>query len=308
MQNITAEQKLAVAKLPPSLQVDAAEVRELEKGMLQSPVTVRSGISRQISVRKRDVGCGAAVLSLLGVAAVAAWLFFSGRCDGWQHGFSSCFAAHTVSFLESPFVQASSLIFVSEIGDKTFFIAAVLASRASKLLTFAGCAGALVIMTVVSVAIGHVLQTVPDTFTNGLPIVDYIATASFVLFGIKSLWDAFWIESDGQGIAEEREEAEKTLTESGVASKSGWALVFEACTLTAVAEIGDRSQIATIALGATHNPFVVCFGAILGHWVATGIAVFSGSLLSGYLSERKIGIIGGVLFLVFALTTALGIF
>ena len=57
---------------------------------------------------------------------------------------------------ELPTWQASSLIFVSEIGDKTFFIATLLAARASKLLTFAGCAGALAFMTVVSVLIGQV--------------------------------------------------------------------------------------------------------------------------------------------------------
>lgn len=45
--------------------------------------------------------------------------------------------------LSGSIVQALSLIFVSELGDKTFFIAALLAARASKLLTFAGCAGAL---------------------------------------------------------------------------------------------------------------------------------------------------------------------
>ena len=41
-------------------------------------------------------------------------------------------------------------------GDKTFFIAALLAARANKLLTFVGCAGALAVMTVISVGIGQV--------------------------------------------------------------------------------------------------------------------------------------------------------
>ena len=112
---------------------------------------------------------------------------------------------------DSAFVQASSLIFISEIGDKTFFIAALLAARASRLLTFAGCAGALAFMTAVSVVIGQVFHGLPDSFTRGLPIDDYVAIASFLYFGVKSLLDAFAVEEDGAGISEEREEAVETL-------------------------------------------------------------------------------------------------
>ncbi len=90
--------------------------------------------------------------------------------------------------------------------------------------------------------------------------------------------------------------------------KGGWPLVAEACTLTIAAEIGDRSQLATIALAAAGNPFGVAAGGIAGHCLATGMAVLGGSFISRYLSERAIGIVGGVLFLVFAATTAIGLF
>ena len=172
---------------------------------------------------------------------------------------------------DSAFVQATSLIFVSEIGDKTFFIATLLAARASRLLTFAGCAGALALMTVISVAIGQIFHAVPAELVGGLPLDDYVAIASFIFFGIKSITDALAIEEGGpSGIDEEREEAEKTLQETGADRKGGWPLVGEAFTLTVAAEIGDRSQIATIALAAAQNPFAVCgaprnsaqFGAI----------------------------------------------
>lgn len=209
---------------------------------------------------------------------------------------------------DSSFVPSFSLIFLSEIGDKTFFIAALLAARTSRLLTFAGCGAALALMTVISVIIGQVFHAVPASITRGLPIDDYVAIASFVYFGVKSLIDAREIEDDGAGIAEEREDAEKTLEDAGTSLKGGWPLVAEAFTLTTVAEIGDRSQIATIALAAAGNPLGVAGGAIAGHFLATGTAVIGGAYLSKFLSERAILIIGGVLFLIFALTTALGVF
>ena len=129
---------------------------------------------------------------------------------------------------------------------------------------------------------------------------------------------------------QEREDAEEPLKAGGPELKGGWPLVtealtrttytkspsphpdpdqvIEAFTLTTVAEIGDRSQLATIALSAAGNPLGVCAGATAGHFLATGTAVIAGSYLSQYLSERGILILGGLLFLIFALTTAFGIF
>ena len=230
-------------------------------------------------------------------AAAAATLLMPGAAEA---------AIAVPQVADSAFVQAISLIFVSELGDKTFFIAALLAARASKLLTFAGCAGALALMTAISVIIGQVFHAVPASVTGGLPLDDYVAIVSFLYFGVKSLLDALAVESDGEGIAEERAEAVETLESVDVTG--GWPLVVEACTLTIAAEIGDRSQLATIALGASQNPFAVFLGGTAGHCLATGMAVLGGSFISKYLSERVIGIIGGVLFIGFAASTAIGLF
>lgn len=63
----------------------------------------------------------------------------------------------------------------------------------------------------------------------------------------------------------------------------------------------ELSQIATVTLSATKDAFGVTLGAILGHSMCTGIAVIGGKFLATRISERTVAIVGGALFLLFAL-------
>ncbi len=83
--------------------------------------------------------------------------------------------------------------------------------------------------------------------------------------------------------------------------KDKWIVIFtQALTLTFLAEWGDRSQIATIALAAYKDPMGVIIGGLLGHALCTGIAVIGGRMLAARISERTVAIVGGILFLFFA--------
>ncbi len=84
-------------------------------------------------------------------------------------------------------LAAFALIFLSEIGDKTFFIAALLAMRVGKWLSFTGSVAALSLMTFVSVGIGVVFKNVPDQFSSSIPIGQYLGIALLVYFGLKTL-------------------------------------------------------------------------------------------------------------------------
>lgn len=84
-------------------------------------------------------------------------------------------------------LAAFALIFLSEIGDKTFFIAALLAMRVGKWLSFTGSVVALSLMTVISVAIGVVFKNVPDQFSSSIPIGQYLGVAFLAYFGFKTL-------------------------------------------------------------------------------------------------------------------------
>ena len=84
-----------------------------------------------------------------------------------------------------------------------------------------------------------------------------------------------------------------------------WPILAQAFTITFIAEWGDRSQIATIAMAAAQEPFGVTLGACIGHSLCTGLAVVGGRLLSTRISERAVAVSGGVLFLLFALHSLL---
>jgi putative Ca2+/H+ antiporter (TMEM165/GDT1 family) len=58
-------------------------------------------------------------------------------------------------------------------------------------------------------------------------------------------------------------------------------ILTQAFIMTFLAEWGDRSQIATIALAASFNVFMVTLGALLGHLICTATAVKLGEWISG---------------------------
>lgn len=213
------------------------------------------------------------------------------------------------SFRDSGFYQAFSLVFLSEIGDKTFFVAALLAAKLSRAVSFVGSLGALAVMTVISVVVGQVFHAVPSELASGVPLDDVAAVIAFTYFGVKILGEA--LESDDGGksaMDEEFEEAEETVQDNdGIVRANVGAQIASIFGLVFAAEFGDRSFLATIALSAAQNPVSVGAGAVAAHGLATGIAVIGGAYISKYVSEKVIAYVGGSLFLVFAATTAIGL-
>eukprot|EP00587_Corethron_hystrix_P009091 CAMPEP_0113309508 /NCGR_PEP_ID=MMETSP0010_2-20120614/7522_1 /TAXON_ID=216773 ORGANISM="Corethron hystrix, Strain 308" /NCGR_SAMPLE_ID=MMETSP0010_2 /ASSEMBLY_ACC=CAM_ASM_000155 /LENGTH=296 /DNA_ID=CAMNT_0000164771 /DNA_START=349 /DNA_END=1239 /DNA_ORIENTATION=- /assembly_acc=CAM_ASM_000155 len=218
-------------------------------------------------------------------------------------------ASFIESFASTGFYQAFSLVFLSEIGDKTFFIAGLLAMKTSKFVSFVGSLGALAVMTVISCILGQIFHAVPSGITQGLPLDDVAAVVAFAFFGFKTLKDSYDLEDGESVMDEELADAEDAVEGSETIKQvTPWGQIISTFGLVFAAEFGDRSFLSTIALSAAQNPFSVCGGAIAGHALATAIAVSGGSYIAKYISEKVIGYIGGALFLVFALTTAYGIF
>ena len=96
------------------------------------------------------------------------------------------------------FFASISVIIVSELGDKTFFIAAIMAMRHPRVIIFLGAIAALGLMTVLSVFLGYATTVIPRKYTF------YISTALFALFGLKMLKEGYDMDpNEGQEELEE---------------------------------------------------------------------------------------------------------
>ncbi|CAD5221054.1 unnamed protein product [Bursaphelenchus xylophilus] len=224
--------------------------------------------------------------------------------------------SNTITFYHA-FIASLSVIIVSEIGDKTWFIAAIMAMRHSRMAVFIGAIAALGLMTVLSAYLGWITQLIPRKFTF------YISTGLFAFFGLKMLHEGYHMSPNEsqEGYEEAQAEVQKTDAdletkkfsdlESGGSSDSNstWnvlsfvsTIFLKSFTLTFLAEWGDRSQLTTIILGAREDVTGVILGGVLGHAICTGIAVIFGRLLAQQISVRTVTLIGGVVFIGFALS------
>eukprot|EP00123_Amoebidium_parasiticum_P013661 comp22084_c0_seq1/m.32192 comp22084_c0_seq1/g.32192 ORF comp22084_c0_seq1/g.32192 comp22084_c0_seq1/m.32192 type:complete len:281 (-) comp22084_c0_seq1:628-1470(-) len=216
------------------------------------------------------------------------------------------------------FIASLSVIIVSELGDKTFFIAAIMAMRHSRFIVLAGALGALALMTVLSSVMGYATTIIPRIYTF------YASTLLFVFFGLKLLREGSRMSPDEESdeleevtleLKKKEEEMAKSRQGTGdieagegglTEQQARWlgdirnGILLQAFTMTFLAEWGDRSQITTIVLAARENVWGVTIGGTLGHAICTGIAVVGGRLLAQRISVRTVTLSGGVVFLLFA--------
>ena len=184
-------------------------------------------------------------------------------------------------------------VFVSEIGDKTFFIVAILGMKHSKILIVMANLLAMSCMTFISASLGHLVPNIIQS-----QWVAIIAGLVLILFGLSMLKDR-----KNNKIKEEYEEAKEELAEDNLDTgeskihsipavnlfqKLGISPIFiKSFTMIFLAEWGDVSQLSTIALGASGGLFPVIVGSILGHALCTVLAIAFGHLLAQRLSATQ---------------------
>ncbi|KAL8533398.1 hypothetical protein ACS0TY_009690 [Phlomoides rotata] len=175
------------------------------------------------------------------------------------------------------FTKSLAMTVLSEIGDKTFFAAAILAMRHPRRHVLSGCLGALIVMTILSAVVGW---AAPNLISRNW--THHITTILFLGFGLWSLWDAFK-DGEAEDFAEVEKELNADLKSNGGETKVNnnkdedddkkqsrpfltqfFSPIFlKAFSITFFGEWGDKSQLATIGLAADENPLGVVLGGIL---------------------------------------------
>lgn len=170
------------------------------------------------------------------------------------------------------------VIFVAELGDKSQLMALAFATRYRTVPVLIAITLATGLVHLVSVAIGGALG-------SALPIdaINIVGAVSFVFFG-------FWTLR-GEELTEKDRESTK------VSSKH---IIIAVGTVFFLAELGDKTMLATVALATKEGLVGTWIGSTVGMVIADGLAIVVGKALGDRLQARTIRIASSIVFFAFA--------
>lgn len=177
------------------------------------------------------------------------------------------------------FLLSTAVIFVAELGDKSQLMAMTFATRYRVRDVIIGITAATALVHLASVGIG---AFVGDRFANSQHIISVVAGIAFLLF---AAWT--W-----RGDELTDEEANKAKSATGAAIVAVGVAFF-------LAELGDKTMLATITLATQEGWFGTWLGSTVGMVAADALAIVVGALLGKHLPERVIKIGATVAFIVF---------
>jgi Ca2+/H+ antiporter, TMEM165/GDT1 family len=172
------------------------------------------------------------------------------------------------------------LVFLAELGDKTQLVALGLGARHRLAPVLAGVALGYAASNLLSVVAGGLLGTALPTRALGLA-----GGVLFLVFALLNLRD-----SD-----DETDEGEDAAASS---FRRGRLVVSVALTMF-VAELGDKTMLATATLAAQGDPVLVWIGATIGITLSGAVGVLVGRATGAKLPERAIRIGSSLLFAAF---------
>lgn len=177
------------------------------------------------------------------------------------------------------FIKALLLVVIAEMGDKTQLLAMAFACRYKVKDVMVGVFIATILNHALAVALGSYLsELIP------LSYIQIAAAFSFIAFG---LWTIRGDEIDGED-----------------KKKSRFGPVVTVAIAFFIAELGDKTQLMTIAIAAQYNsPVFILMGTTAGMLVADAIGILGGSWLAKRVPESYIKWGAALIFMLFGIIT-----
>ncbi|OZD12338.1 hypothetical protein CH253_27055 [Rhodococcus sp. 06-156-3C] len=180
----------------------------------------------------------------------------------------------------SALLLSFAVIFVAELGDKSQLMAMTFALRYKWYVVIGGITIATTVTHLVSVAVGHFLGLSIPTH-----LISIVAGVAFVVFGL-------WTLKGDKLSDDEGDKASKVTRSAFIAIASAFFL----------AELGDKTMLATVTLAADNNWVGVWIGSTVGMVAADALAIVVGAVLGKHLPERIIQFGAAILFFVFGVS------
>jgi putative Ca2+/H+ antiporter (TMEM165/GDT1 family) len=175
------------------------------------------------------------------------------------------------------FLLSFAVIFVAELGDKSQLMAMTFATRYKFWTVIGAITAATAVVHLFSVALGNIIGL-------ALPIgpINILAGLAFVFFALWTL--------RGDKLSEDEESK---------ASRTNRSAFFAVAIAFFLAELGDKTMLATVTLATTEGWFGTWIGSTLGMVAADALAIGVGVLLGKALPEKVIKIGASTLFFLF---------
>ena len=184
---------------------------------------------------------------------------------------------------QQAFLVSTSVVALTEMGDKTQLLSLILAARYRKPLPIIfGILAATLLNHAMAGALGAWLSSLMSPTT-----LSWVMAAAFIGMGL-------WILVPDK------------LDEDDVAlPKKQMGVFFATLSAFFLAEMGDKTQFATIALAAQYSDvFTVVLGTTLGMMMANAPAVYLGNRFAQRLPTKIVHIVAAVIFIVIGVWTA----
>jgi putative Ca2+/H+ antiporter (TMEM165/GDT1 family) len=193
-----------------------------------------------------------------------------------QH-FLSLLTSGNLAEISATAATSYALIAAAEIGDKSQLVCMTLASRHRGLPVMLGAIAAFAFLNTLAVVFGVAIAA-------WLPEYIVAATVAFLFaaFGIHAL-----------RIEEEDEDEE-------VKEKSGHGIFFTTFLLITVAEFGDKTQLAVVALSSTASPVAVWLGSTAALASTSALGILAGRTILQKFPLTLLHKISGAIFLILA--------